>query len=80
MVTGEILYDDLGYKSISLHLRINGERVANISEKDNQTEMGQLFWKGAYEVIKNIEPYRLASYHYSQGNVFANDRRRCWRD
>ena len=72
VVTGEILYDDLGHESISLHLRINGERVANISGKDNQTKIGQLFWKGAYEVIKNIEPHRLPSYHYFKGNALAN--------
>ena len=63
LVSGELLYANSG-NHVWLRLRVNRKRVADILGGDQKAGIDQLHKQGAYQVLKAIDPYVLASYYY----------------
>ena len=64
-VTGEILYHKTN-KLVSLRLRLDGLKIFEASREFSDADMDELFDLGADEIIKRIEPFVLARFHYSE--------------
>ncbi len=62
-IGGELLYMADGDR-LSLHLLVNGQRVAKLERDHYDGEIDRLFHDGARRVLEVIEPYILAYYYY----------------
>ena len=64
VVRGELLETESG-NQVSLRLRLDGKKVADILGETQKTAMDQLFKKGTHQFLKVKEPYTLALYYYA---------------
>lgn len=64
-VTGEMLYHYAENK-VSVRLRLDADVIFDSSTHDSDSEIEEMFGKAGYELTKRINPYILATYHYSR--------------
>ena len=68
VVTGELIYTEPNSR-VSLSLRINGVKVDDVVSADVGGSINGLFFEGAKNVIKSLDPYFLASYYYEMDQL-----------